>query len=190
MQPSVHKVVFFFLQLTLFSVVICVTFFGQFLINSIYATLNFRLLPRSRRDIRALLGYFAAYSGNSIPTFRETCRSILDFLTLEDGASVVAGNWNRNCSACRSLIEAEMFISFSKGGCKEWQIRVLTVTSRSSPDPGLELWPVNIVLSNIYSVFWHYVDPCALWLICVIRTKEMHFLFKFVPINILRICFE
>jgi hypothetical protein len=30
---------------------------------------------------------------------------------------------------------------------------VLTVTSRSSSDPGLELWPVNIVPWNIYVVF-------------------------------------
>jgi hypothetical protein len=68
-------------------------------------------------------------------------------------ASAVAGNWNRNCSLCRSFIEAEMFISVSKGDFKEWQIHVLTVTSRSSADPGLELWPVNVAPSNIYVVF-------------------------------------
>jgi hypothetical protein len=68
-------------------------------------------------------------------------------------ASAVAGNCNRNCSLCRSLIAAEMFISVIEGGFKEWQIHVLTVTSRSSPDPGLELWPLNIVPSNIYVVF-------------------------------------
>jgi hypothetical protein len=34
----------------------------------------------------ALLGYYAAYSGNCIPKFRETLSVHLGFLDLEDGA--------------------------------------------------------------------------------------------------------
>jgi len=96
MQPSVHKVVRFFIvyfvqQLLYIYILLVVPLRGQFLTNSIYVTRNFRLPPRSRRETRALLGYYAAYS-NSVPTFRENLSVHLGFLYLEDGAYRLSRN--------------------------------------------------------------------------------------------------
>ena len=54
---------------------------------------DLRLPPRSRCE-RAVLGYYAASNGNSLPTFRDNLSvpsSVIKILTLEDGTDRLSG---------------------------------------------------------------------------------------------------